>query len=87
MTYKCLGCGRTFGHKTGLNNHRRVCVEWKNLDGVAKHREKRRRLEMQNLGPNLGHNLPVPSEAPGLSQQNDLSLEVRISLLLCIILD
>ena len=77
----------TFGHKTGLSNHRRVCVKWKNVDGVAKHREKRRRLEMQTLGPNSNHNLPVPSKAPGLSQQNGLSLEVRISLLLCIILD
>jgi hypothetical protein len=87
MTFRCLGCGNTYGHKTGLSNHRRACDEWKNFDGLAKY--KKRRLEMQTLGPNLGHNLQVPSETPGPgpAQLNGLSLEVRKSLLLCIIID
>lgn len=85
MTFRCIGCGKTYGHKTGLSNHWRVCDKWKNFD-------KKRRLEMQTLGPNLGHNLQVPSETPqtpgpGPVQPNDLSFEVRKSLLLCIIID
>src|SRR6267154_4480003 len=85
MTYRCIGCGAAYGHKTGLSNHWRHCYGWKNYDRVTEHR--RRRWEMRTLGPNLGHNLQVPSETPGPAQPNDMSLEVRKSLLLCIIYD
>jgi hypothetical protein len=70
MLYQCLGCGKTYGHKTGLNNHRRACDRWKNLDRVAKH--KRRRLEMQNLGAESGQ---MPSQMPGPAQ-DDFPIEV-----------
>jgi len=43
MTHKCIGCKRTFPHKTGLSNHRRVCTAWKNYDTVTV--QKKRRLE------------------------------------------
>jgi hypothetical protein len=70
MVYRCLGCGKTYGHKTGLNNHRRACDKWNNVNRVAKH--KRRRLE----GPNMGLN-------QGVAQPDDLSIEASIWLLLC----
>jgi hypothetical protein len=64
--YRCLGCGRLFGHKTGLNNHRRVCDKWDKLDRVEKHKKKRlEMLEMQNMGPD-----------PGPAQPNDLLTKV-----------
>jgi hypothetical protein len=76
MSYRCLGCGDTHQSKRGLNNHRRSCLGWKTLDGVATY--KRRRVDMQTLGPNLGRNLQVPSETlgPGNPENLDLDLEV-----------
>ena len=46
MTHKCYGCGRTFAHKTGLSNHRRVCIKWKDYDDVTV--QKKRRLEQDH---------------------------------------
>ena len=80
MVYDCLGCGKSYNHKTGLSNHRRACIKWKTVDRLAKHRDKRRRLEVQNdMRPNSG----LSSEMPGPAQldESDLTTEVRINLL------
>lgn len=66
MDYECIGCGSTYEHKTGLNNHRRYCYKYKEFDGWA--RRKRRRLDQESQ---------VPLEASGSAQPNDLVLEVH----------
>ncbi len=75
LCYRRLGCGRCFGHKTGLNNHRRACDKWKNFDGVAKY--KRRRMEIQNMRPDSGHDSQAPLETPGPAHPVDLPKDVR----------
>jgi hypothetical protein len=62
----------------GLNNHRRACNKWKNLDRIEKHHDKRRWLEMQNdiIGPASAHDLQAPSEMAGPEQAYDLPIEV-----------
>jgi hypothetical protein len=57
MTFRCIGCNRTFSHKTGLSNHWRGCNEWKDYDSVTL--QKKRRLE-QDL--NDAQRLAGPSQ-------------------------
>jgi len=67
MDYWCIGCGKMYGHKTGLNNHWHTCHKWNNLDRVAKHKKKR--LEMQSMGLVSSQ---APSGIPDLAQSDNL---------------
>ncbi|KAI0250792.1 hypothetical protein BJV78DRAFT_1217003 [Lactifluus subvellereus] len=73
MTFACIGCGRSFGHKTGLSNHRRVCTRWKNFDAITIQKMKRRReYQQRTLDVNSQQHLGDPSrptEPPGPAQQ------------------
>lgn len=61
-----MGCGNSYGHKTGLNNHRRHCNLWHSVDRVSKHREKKRRLEMD-----LDIDLQTPPDTLGPAQNDN----------------
>ena len=81
--YRCLGCGNSYGHKTGLLNHRHVCIKWKNLDGIAKHKKIKLELDKQKALALAGTTESGPgrtsldSETPGPAQPDDLLTEVR----------
>jgi len=85
MSYRCLGCGNSYEHKTGLSNHWRSCTEWKDLDGVADY--KRRRLAKQTWEQNSGQNLQILPDSPGPAQPGELSVEVHKSFTQCIVVD
>jgi hypothetical protein len=59
----------------GLSNHRCACLKWKTVARLTRHREKRRRLEIENdMRPNSG----LSSEAPGPAQLGDPDLTVEV---------
>lgn len=78
MTFKCIGCKRTFDHKSGLSNHRRVCLRWKNYDNVTM--QKKRRIEQQQDDAVRLSNLEQTSrerlETQGQLRHDTLSTEV-----------
>jgi hypothetical protein len=73
MDHRCIACGKSYGHRIGLTNHRRACVRWKEYDGLAKY--KKRRLEVQL------EDLQTPIETTGPMQEEDSTVEVHTYLL------
>jgi len=68
MTFKCLGCKKSFPRKIGLSNHWRACTDWKNYDMVTL--RKKRRLEQQEQPET------VQTESSVQVADDDLSMEV-----------